>query len=82
MPDRFSDVRGKYAKSPVCAEGHAADSVMECSAGIMGCDGKVFCFEHLTRCSGCERAYCGADATRFLDGDLCETCAGEAKEAA
>ncbi len=74
--DRFTDIRGTYDKSPLCSEGHPADSVMECSAGIMGCDSKVFCHEHLTRCVGCERAFCQADAARLLDGDLCEACAG------
>ena len=73
MPDRFTN-DGTHDHSPVCAEGHECNAVKACDAGIQGCDGKVFCYEHLTRCEGCELAFCPADACRFLEGSLCEDC--------
>jgi hypothetical protein len=74
MNSRFTN-DGTHDHSPVCAEGnHPCDETKPCRAGIRGCDGKRFCTQHLWRCDGCERAYCIADAVRFLEGGLCDAC--------
>jgi hypothetical protein len=70
---RFTDAFGKYDSAPICAHGsHECDSATFCE----GCEGQVYCDEHLWECNGCRKLFCEKHAklTKTDCGMLCEAC--------